>query len=358
MPITKPAPAEPAPFLASLAAAWPPPDWEDVTVLVAVSGGADSIALLRGMAALRSAGPGRLVAAHFNHGLRGADSDGDETFVAALCEKIGLHCERGRGQIDARGARQGDGLEAAARSVRYAFLAAAARRHGARYVATAHTANDQAETILHHILRGTGLDGLAGMPRARILCDGVTLIRPMLGLRRAEVLAFLDSLGQPYREDAMNADVSLTRSRIRHALLPMLAAEYNASVEDALLRLGRLAGEARDVIDGLVAPLFAAAVRREGPDQGEAAIDCQRLAGQPPYLVRELLSHVWRERGWPAQEMGFAEWHELAEMADSEATRAAPPQRNFPGGVTARREGNVLRLWRAANNSPRGDAAR
>ena len=116
-------------------------------------------------------------------------------------ERLGLACEIGEGRVAEAAALQGDGLEAAARAERLAFLQAAAERFGARYVVTAHTADDQAETVLHRILRGTGIAGLAGMRRARPLGPAVTLIRPLLAIRRAEIRDYLAELNQPFCED-------------------------------------------------------------------------------------------------------------------------------------------------------------
>ena len=216
----------PPPLDQELAAAWPPESWADVSVLVAVSGGADSVALLRGLAGLKVGGEGKLVVGHFNHRLRGEESDGDEQFVARLAEELGLGLECGRleaGDIDACP----DGIEEAARRQRYRFLTETAERVGARYVACAHTADDQVETVLHRILRGTGIAGLAGIPRCRRLSPAVTLIRPLLEVRRAELVDYLASLGQSYREDSSNLDRRFTRNRIRHDLLPQLAKDFN-----------------------------------------------------------------------------------------------------------------------------------
>ena len=169
----------PHPLELKLAAAWPPSDWADVTVLVAVSGGGDSVALLRAMTALETGGQGRICVAHLNHQLR-PDADEDERFVVELSRRLGVACEVERVAVDRLAAQAGDGLEAAARSARYRFLEQAAGRLGARFVATAHTADDQAETILHRIVRGTGVRGLAGMARVRPL-GHATLIRPLAG---------------------------------------------------------------------------------------------------------------------------------------------------------------------------------
>ena len=258
-----------------------------------------------------------------------------------------------------------DGIEAAARQARYEFLEAAAAREGARYVVTAHTADDQAETILHHIIRGTGIAGLAGMARTRPL-GPATLIRPLLGFRRAELLAYLSDLGQPFRDDSSNRDTRFTRNRIRHELLPRLAEEFNSGVVEALLRLGSLAGESQEVIDGLAGELADQYVRQEGPGAvfikaiGRSGTPCLTKDGKQgvrhgvpdlrptPYLLRELLMEIWRRQGWPMQAMGFAQWDLLEQMlacpAGSSLGRSS--RQTFPGGILAERGESGLRLRR------------
>ncbi|OHB75152.1 MAG: tRNA lysidine(34) synthetase TilS [Planctomycetes bacterium RBG_16_64_10] len=323
-----------------LAEAWPPACWSDVTVLLAVSGGADSVAALRALTRLQGNGPGELVVGHVNHGLRAAESDADERFVREQCHRWGVSCEVERlapGQLDAR---SGDGREAAARRARYQRLRAMAERRGARYVVTAHTADDQAETILHHILRGTGLAGLAGIRRARSLGPAATLIRPMLGFRRAELVGYLKALDQPYREDQTNRDLGLTRNAIRHQLLPQLAQRYNVQVVDALLRLGRLAGEAQQVIDAQVRGLMDRGV---SVDRDGSMTVCRRsLEGQPDYLVRATLMAAWRARAWPCQAIGHAEWQTLADMVGGKTPEATI--RCMPGGIRAEQRGDRLLL--------------
>lgn len=324
--------------------AWPTECWADVSVLVAVSGGADSVALLRALAALKHGGTGRLLVAHFNHQLRGQESDADEQFVSCLAEELGLRFDCGRlepATIEACS----DGIEEAARSQRYRFLTNTAETLGARYVACAHTADDQIETILHRIIRGTGVAGLAGIPRSRLLSPAVTLIRPLLEVRRAELIDYLASLGQSYHEDSSNLDRRFTRNRIRHDLLPHLAEHYNPAVGEALRRLGRLAGESQSVIDELVRAMMDDDTI---PAAGDATlVRRDKTQGQPEYLLRELLMAVWQSRGWPLQSMGFEEWDSLVQMLrswpGSEGTE--PGKRTFPGQIEAesRPEGLHLR---------------
>jgi tRNA(Ile)-lysidine synthase len=330
------------PLELKLAASWAPSAWQDVTVLVAVSGGADSVALLRALTALKSGGEGRLAAAHVNHQLRAAEAEADERFVVDLCRTLAVPCEVGRVEVD-RVRSSGEGIESAARRARYLFLQQAAARLGARYVVTAHTADDQVETILHRILRGTGLRGLSGMARARGL-GPVTLIRPFLGIRREELLAYLQDLGQPYRRDSTNQDLRFTRNRIRLDLLPLLARQFNPEILDALLRLGVLAGEAQAVLDRQLDALADRCVRYVG--ESSLVMDTAALAGQPRYVVRELLAAVWRVQGWPRQAMGFREWDMLADMvlAGENDARDAPRKRTLPGNVQVERDRTELRL--------------
>ncbi|MBN1588996.1 MAG: tRNA lysidine(34) synthetase TilS [Pirellulales bacterium] len=310
-----------------LAHLWPPHKWQDVTVLVGVSGGPDSVALLRAMKSLKTAGIGRLLVAHFNHHLRGHESEADEAFVVELSRQFQIPCEIGRAATLQRDCG-GDGLEAGARKARYGFFRETADRVGARYLVTGHTADDQIETILHHILRGTGLTGLAGMARCRPLSKATTLIRPLLDVRRADLVAYLDELKQPYRTDSSNANVQLTRNRIRHELLPLLASQFNPAIDEALLRLGTLAGEVQSVVDDLTESLADRAV---DPRDKVLSIDAAAVAGKPDYLIRHLFVRLWRRRGWPLQSMGYAEWNHLAEML----LRGEPKKKVFPGNVLA-----------------------
>lgn len=316
---------------------WPPASWCDVTVLVAVSGGPDSVALLRALMAIRTSGPGKIVAGHFNHRLRGRQSDGDEAFVRQLCHSFGIACEVGHAHAAAGGTKS----EAAARTGRHGFFVAAAGRCGARYVVTGHTADDQAETVLHRVLRGTSLAGLAGMRHTRPILPGVTLLRPLLNVRRAELLEYLSEVGQDFREDTSNLDCRFTRNRLRHELLPQLAEHYNPRIVEALARLGQLAGEANDCVAGLVADLAHRAARF---GRGRLVVDCTALAGEPRYLVRETLLRAWRSAGGPEQAMGFAEWEQLAELVIAGGLRAdrEPGRVMLPGGVRAWRKSDEL----------------
>lgn len=192
-------------------------------VLCACSGGADSTALLR----LLCDTPGlRVACAHFNHRLRGEESDRDEAFVRGMCDELGITFYCGGGDVRAYAGAHRLGIEEAAREMRYAFLEETAAQHCFDRIATAHHAEDNAETILLNLIRGSGLRGLCGIPPVR-----GRLIRPLLGVTRSEILAYLDSIGQGFVDDSTNRADDCARNRMRHRVLPLLAEENPAALE-------------------------------------------------------------------------------------------------------------------------------
>lgn len=304
-------------------------------LVVAVSGGPDSVALVRLLVAARAPEGGRLMLAHLNHGLRGSDSDADEQFVAALhaglvaagIEDVHLRCAKR--DVLALAREAGANVEGLARQVRYRWLTEVAREEGVRWVATGHTANDQAETVLHRLLRGTGLQGLRGIAAQRPLEDGVSVVRPLLDVTRAEVLACLEALGQPAREDASNRDLRYTRNRIRHELLPHLAERYNPAIVTVLGRLAAQAEEATATEEAAALDLLQAT---ELPRAGALLIfDRGRLAVAPRWLVRALFRRVWLREGWPMGEMSYTAWDRLAGLVAGEARGV-----DLPGHISAR----------------------
>mgnify|MGYP001271705734 CR=1 FL=1 len=213
-------------------------------VVIGCSGGADSIALLHALWFLREHWQLRLTVAHLHHGLRGADADADADFVRDLCARRGLpflveHIAVPAVQADS----PGHSMEMAARAARHAFFLRALRETGAHAVALAHHRDDQAETVLMRLLGGAGLEGLAGMAYRAEPQPGLVIIRPMLDMSRAEARAFLARHRLAWRDDASNTDLAILRNRVRHRLLPMLAAEGFPAAVAALVRLADIARE-------------------------------------------------------------------------------------------------------------------
>jgi tRNA(Ile)-lysidine synthase len=208
----------------------------DAAILVAVSGGADSIVLLHLLARLAPAYPFRLIAAHLDHQLR-PESAADAEFVAGVCRQLEVGLISQRCDVEALAKQLGTGLEDAGRQARREFLLKVADEQGCDAIALAHHADDQAETVLHRMLRGSGLSGLAAM-RSK---SGM-FIRPLLGFSRQELRTYLQQHGQQWREDVSNADLAFTRNRIRHQLLPQLE-QFNPRIVPALNRLSRQAAD-------------------------------------------------------------------------------------------------------------------
>lgn len=313
--------------------AWAPPTWSDVTVLVAVSGGADSVALWRALVEVREPGEGRLILAHFNHRLRGEESDGDQRFVEGLAREF--DCQVVVGSADAS---QPPSSEAGCREARYGFLAAAAASCGARYIATAHTADDQVETVLLNLVRGTGLAGLAGIPRSRVIAGIATIIRPFLALARQEVLQYLQATGQAYREDASNLGDDYLRNRIRHKLLPLLEEEFNPQVRESVRRMAQVVGQANDCLNEQAANLIEPYIATSSQ---QLAIPADHIGVAHSAVLRQALVQVWQRRGWPLADMTSDKWEQLAALIRGETGRKSL---NLPGGVTAELAQGVLKL--------------
>jgi tRNA(Ile)-lysidine synthase len=347
--------------------------------VVAVSGGADSVALLR---ALIEAGCGPLTAAHLNHLLRGAESDADEAFVRDLAKFLGIGFRSTRIDVAKVAAEAGDNLEATARRIRYEWLAEVANEVGARWIATGHTADDQAETILHRLIRGTGLQGLRGIAPVLLEPNPPTseepnppapfpkreggekkqsassspplsgeglagpgkrspIIRPLLTVTRAEILAYLASLGQSFREDVSNVDPRFTRNRIRAELVPLLKS-FNPEVISILGRLAEQASEAHDV---MVEQAKSILQRAERPRAGDRVIlDQRELQKFPPLLVTSALRLVWEREGWPMGEMTTGHWNRAADVVFGKAKVL-----ECPGKVRLRSVGQAVQLRRERN---------
>jgi len=225
---------------------------------VAVSGGADSVALLRILLELRSELGIVLVVVHFNHKIRGAESDDDERFVRELAEKLGLSFLSGEDDVPAYSREHGLGMEAAARKLRYKYFGTLFQPEEGRTllmldkIATAHTQNDQAETVLMRLLRGAGTRGLSGIHTSladmdpedthhKLNLGAPRIIRPLLAITRGEIIDYLRSINQSWREDSSNRLLEHTRNRVRHELIPALEREFNPAITRVLAEHAEIA---------------------------------------------------------------------------------------------------------------------
>jgi tRNA(Ile)-lysidine synthase len=255
-------------------------------VVVGLSGGPDSVALTDALAS-ESAGAGiRIVAAHLDHGLR-KGSAADAGFCAQLCHRLGVPLRTGRAEVRERARREGGGLEEAARLERYAFLRSVKEESGASAIAVAHTRDDQAETLLIRLLRGSGSRGLASMR----LRSG-DLFRPLLDVSREQVLQHLRLRDLGWREDPSNADPAFARNRVRHELLPYLEARFNPRIRAALARSAGLIAEETDVIESLAEGFVGVA-----PPGMPVVLSRQALASAPAGVARAALRRAIEAAG-------------------------------------------------------------
>ncbi len=311
-------------------------------VAVAVSGGADSVALLRLLLELRSELGIVVSVAHLNHQLRGADAERDAGFVAELAERHGLEFHLATRDVRAYAVEHKLSLEAAGRRLRYAFFSALVDEHKVDKVATAHTLDDQAETVLLKLLRGSWLRGLAGIhPRLRAEDGRIWVVRPLLATSRREVEAYLQRLQQPWREDLSNQDRRFRRNRVRQ-LLPQLEAEHHPGVRAALAQIAELARAEESywaekiagIAPGLIshsAPTHATTARAGDPGVESVTIDSELLAAQPLAVQRRLL----RFAGEQVQlKLGFEEVERLRLLLDAHGGSLC----ELPAGWEARKE--------------------
>ncbi len=329
--------AESGSFLTSLSIAIESLGLRGARMLVGVSGGADSIALMRGLHAL--AGPGQLqiVAAHLNHGMRPRAAEEDADWTAQLCRRFDIPIVLETADAPAYAAEHRLNIEEAAREVRYQFFDRAARAENCSRLAVAHNADDQVETVLHHLFRGTGLAGLRGMQVSRPMAEGLSLVRPLLRIRRSQIEEWLGEIGQDFRTDVTNADQSRTRNRLRHSVLPALERELGPQIRDALLRVAEQASELQSTIQELAADLLHNCLEDETPDL--VRLNAELLAGQPRHLVREVFVELWKRKNWPRQALGFDDWDRLGRLVQEGGTAT------LPGNIEATRRGklNVIR---------------
>jgi tRNA(Ile)-lysidine synthase len=293
---------------------------QDARVLVALSGGADSTALLAALAALRDAGAVAAVAAcHVDHALR-ADSGEDAEFCERLCGELGV-------PLDLRAVRvqPGAGVQASARRARYAALEAAADAWGADRIATAHTRSDQAETIVHRLLRGSGARGLGAIPARR-----GRIVRPLLDVSRADVTAYLRARGLAWREDPSNASPRYLRNRIRREVLPALEALAPALER----RLARTADLLRDDDRAL-----EAGARKIAP-RGETRATAAALLAAPVAIRRRAVRRLWRAATGARRDLGAAHVEAVLRLLD----RTGPGSVRLPGAREARAAYGMLEI--------------
>lgn len=320
------------------------------SVGVGVSGGADSVALLLLLEELREKLGFRLVVLHFNHQLRGAAADADEDFVATLAATRGLECIAGHEDVAQCAQEHGWNLEDAARRLRYEFFTGVVESGRASRIAIAHTTDDQAETLLAHLIRGTGLTGLAAIHPVV-----GPVVRPLIEVRREPLRAFLAELRQPWREDASNCDPGRLRTRIRFDLLPVLEQVSPPGVVERLGQFARLAREEETFWTALVTERCDTLMEKSS--EGHSIRTGDLLAPLPPPLAtpgpdalaavsRRLARRIYENLHGDRRQLSAEHVEQILHVARSAAGRG---QVELPGGIVAERSFDRL-VFRAARS--------
>ncbi|MBO4324013.1 MAG: tRNA lysidine(34) synthetase TilS [Lachnospiraceae bacterium] len=292
-------------------------------IVAGFSGGADSVCLLLVLSELSAQYGFPLHAVHVNHGIRGAQADTDEAFAEAFCKRIGVECHIFREDVPEEAQRTGAGLEEAGRTVRYRRFYETAVKTGAKAIAVAHHMDDNAETVLFRLARGTGIRGLAGIPAvSRPFADEhIALIRPLLPFRRERILAELERRGETYRTDETNADDSYARNRIRNQVMPVLT-DINAGVVEHIAAMAAQASALADLLTAEAERVYAG-VFRDGMLLAEGMKDV-------PAIVRtEVLLRFMKEL--TGVEKDFTEQH--AEAADRLLSGPVSKELSLPAGL-------------------------
>lgn len=259
-------------------------------MVVAVSGGIDSITLLHTINTLRLVHNISCIVAHANHGLRGVESDDDERLVVSVADDLGIPCITQRLDVQAFASTSGLGIEGAARELRYDFLAGVANERQASVVLTAHTMDDNAETMLMNLARASGTQGLSGIPPERTLHLGIRLLRPFLQLSRAQIRDAALLGGYIWREDSSNTDQHFLRNKVRAVVMPALREVFGPSVSERILRSSELVRDADAVVRSVVNEILPAVMISD--ETSEPSFSISVLKGLPRGLVREMFRSV------------------------------------------------------------------
>ena len=292
-------------------------------ILLAISGGTDSMALFDVFVRLAAANNWRLLVGHLNHCLRGLESDRDEQYVIEQCHKSQIACQSRKADIAALAAAEGISVEAAARQVRYDFLGELCREYQLKYLATGHHADDNSETILHRIIRGTGIGGLAGIkPRRRLDNDRgreIIVFRPLLEVRRRELEEYIAAAGLSPCHDRSNDSLDYTRNRLRNQLIPGLRNEYNPALDRALANLGQLAADAAETLsEQAQADMEAACARLEA---GLCIIPLGYLSELSAGRIRNLLRWSLERINAPLAAVGYRQIEDIRRECHNSGSR-------------------------------------
>lgn len=309
--------------------------WEEgERILVAVSGGPDSVALLHILREVNRSFNLKLTVVHLDHGLRGETSREDAQWVKSLAKRLNIPCIAGKRDLDIDTRTGSRSLEEVARIARYEFFSEISKKTGVRTLALGHHADDQAETVLLKLLRGCSPTGLGGMRLSRME-GNLRIIRPLLAFRRSEILEYLNMIGETFRQDLSNQDCRFLRNRIRHELIPLIENHYNPKIREILVHLSRLVQEQNEYLKDRIEKIFP---RVTTQSKDGILIDCRRLQRLSRYEQGEVLRKIFWRTGVKNLHRDY--------FRDLQQLMAGPSGRRLilPGGITALHQYNTLKI--------------
>jgi tRNA(Ile)-lysidine synthase len=321
------------------------------SLVVGVSGGPDSVALLDFLVGFRARSgmpPGEIIAGHVNHGLRAEESDEDAAFVALMAERLGVRCVTARVDPERRRRERRESPEAAARALRYEALRKIAVDAGSGRIAVAHTADDQAETVLLRLIRGSGLTGLSGMRPMRRL-EGFHVVRPFLTTKREQVLDYLGRRGLTHRTDSSNRSTDARRNFLRLEILPRIRESMNPAIRETILREAALFREADAYLAAEARRALPALIKAHG--RGKIELDADGMLHYPELLRKYLFRCALQELNGAALDLSTAHIDALHALLTSQTGRSA----DIPMGIEARRERGVVSLTKRKTEPERAE---
>ena len=334
---------------------WPADRWSGTTGVLAISGGADSVAMLRAFCELRERGcvvsHTQFALAHFNHQLRGEESDQDEAFVRSLADQLKLPVYIGNSvhppEIDSSKLEIPRGNEALWRRDRNRFFRDVAQRTNANWIATGATADDQVETALHHLLRGSGPAGIAGVRSVRTIAPGLSLVHPLVETWKAQIVDYLNTLGQKYRSDSSNAALHFTRNRIRLELIPWLESfAGNPHLKQRLLVATQLIRDEHTLVEQMAHEWLEKAPIEISSNGFQCPLNA--IAATPWPILQAAFVELWHRLEWPLQDCTFRHWQRANELLKQAALSNHPKQLQFPSSIRWQCARKILRVTRQA----------
>lgn len=295
-------------------------------ILVAVSGGVDSVTLLDSLFMLGAKFGFQLGIAHLNHLLRGDEANRDEDFVVSLSRKYGLPFWGQRIDVKEFAKVHSLSIEHAGREVRYDFLERAAQSFGANYIATAHTLDDQAETILLNLIRGSGIRGLQGIAERKSLGRGLTLLRPFFSFKKSELLKYAEHRNLKWREDATNNILVYSRNKVRQVLIPLLEREFNPNIVEILSRISEIAKSVQKLVNRAISDLLDNYVDYISAD--ECRLDTLKIKHYDSFIIGEMIQNIISENfGIPP--ISYQKVDSIYKLLASESGRSIQIARNI-----------------------------